>query len=174
MNGVPLCNSWGDHSGYSRRHQVGISSLGQGTSSGPLQWRGKTLLGRSRSLFCAWRCSQTPTIRRKYRRETGPPYVPLGKPVTPLGPEPLIPEERSTDFGNISLVRSFQTFTPSFDEIFDWLWSNLSRPKAEGIQGLAMEVPVTLEQPRCGGQARILVPAQACCPTCRGYGGVGP
>jgi len=105
------------------------------------------------------------------------PYVPLGKPLAPLGPEPLIPEERPADSGDISLVRSFHTFTPSFDEIFDWLWSNfskLSRPKAEGIQNLTMEVPVTLEQARRGGQARVLVPAQACCPSCRGCGGVGP
>ncbi len=41
-------------------------------------------------------------------------------------PEPLIPENSPTDLGEISPVRSFQSFTPSFDEIFDWLWGNFS------------------------------------------------
>jgi DnaJ-class molecular chaperone len=81
------------------------------------------------------------------------------------------------DVGDISLTRSFQTFTPSFDEIFDRLWSNfssLSQPKSKSIQNLTVDVPITPEQARRGGQARILVPAQAQCPSCRGYGGVGP
>ena len=89
----------------------------------------------------------------------------------------MIPEERSMDLGDISLTRSFQTFTPSFDEIFDRLWSNfssLSQPKSRAIQNLSLEVPITLEPARRGGQARILVPAQACYPSCRGFGGVGP
>ena len=36
-----------------------------------------------------------------------------------------------------------------------------------------MEVTLTPEQARRGGNARIMVPAQAVCPTCRGQGGVG-
>ncbi len=92
-------------------------------------------------------------------------------------PEPMIPEERPENLGDISLTRSFQTFTPSFDEIFDRLWSNfssLSRPKSRAVQNLTLEVPITPEQARRGGQARILVPAQAQCPSCRGFCGVGP
>jgi molecular chaperone DnaJ len=34
-------------------------------------------------------------------------------------------------------------------------------------------VPITSEQARRGGQARILVPAQASCPSCGGHGGIG-
>lgn len=92
-------------------------------------------------------------------------------------PEPLIPEEKSADLGEISPIRSFETFTPSFDEIFDWLWSNfrsLSRAKAGRIRNLTLEVPITRQQARRGGQARILVPARATCPVCRGTGGIGP
>jgi molecular chaperone DnaJ len=92
-------------------------------------------------------------------------------------PEPLIPEERPLDLGEISPVRSFQSFTPSFDEIFDWLWKNFSdldQPKSDRIQNLTLEVRLTPEQARRGGSARIMVPARAVCPTCRGYGGVGP
>jgi DnaJ-class molecular chaperone len=91
-------------------------------------------------------------------------------------PEPLIPEEGPIDMGEISPVRSFQSFTPSFDEIFDWLWRNyasLSSPKSNRFQNLTLEVTLTPEQARRGGSARIMVPAQAACPICRGYGGVG-
>lgn len=41
-------------------------------------------------------------------------------------PEPLIPEQGPIDMREISPVRSFQTFSPSLDEIFDWLWRNFS------------------------------------------------
>jgi len=91
-------------------------------------------------------------------------------------PEPLIPEERPIDMGEISPVRSFQSFTPSFDEIFDWLWKNFSdldQPKSDRFQNLTLEITLTHEQARRGGSARIMVPAQAVCPKCRGQGGVG-
>jgi len=91
-------------------------------------------------------------------------------------PEPLIPEERPVDLGEVSPVRSFEAFTPSFDEIFDWLWSNFSdiaQPKSARVQNLTLEVTLTPEQARRGGNARIMVPAQAACSTCLGQGGVG-
>jgi DnaJ-class molecular chaperone len=91
-------------------------------------------------------------------------------------PEPLIPEEGPVDLGEVSPVRSFQSFTPSFDEIFDWLWSNfsdLAQPKSARVQDLTLEVTLSPEQARRGGNARIMIPAQAYCPTCRGRGGVG-
>ena len=93
-------------------------------------------------------------------------------------PEPLIPEQRHADLslGEISPVRSFQTFTPSLDEVFDWLWQNFSsldQPKSGRMQQLTLEVPLSREQARKGGSARVMVPVRAICPTCRGYGGVG-
>jgi DnaJ-class molecular chaperone len=91
-------------------------------------------------------------------------------------PEPLIPEESPADLGEISPVRSFQSITPSFDEIFDWLWSSFSdlSPSTSGrIQNMTLEVTLTPEQARRGGNARIMVPAQAICPTCGGRGGMG-
>lgn len=92
-------------------------------------------------------------------------------------PEPLIPEERPADIGEVSPVRSFQSFTPSFDEIFDWLWRNfsdLAQPKSGRMKNMTLEVTISTEQARRGGNARIMIPAQAICPTCRGHGGVGP
>lgn len=93
-------------------------------------------------------------------------------------PEPLMPEQRHTDLslGEISPVRSFQTFTPSLDEMFNWLWQNfssLNQPKSGRMQQLTLEAPLTREQARRGGNANVMVPVRATCPTCQGYGGVG-
>lgn len=91
-------------------------------------------------------------------------------------PEPLIPEQHPADMGDISPIRSFETFTPSFDEVFDWLWDNFSsldRPKSGRVQSLTLEVPLTREQARTGGNARVMVPARALCPVCHGHGTVG-
>ena len=102
----------------------------------------------------------------------------MAYPRTYSEPEPLIPEQRHTDLslGEISPVRSFQTFAPSFDEVFDWLWQNyssLDQRKSGRMQQLTLEVPLTREQARTGGSARVMVPVRATCPTCRGDGGVG-
>ena len=92
-------------------------------------------------------------------------------------PEPLIPESNPIDVGEISPIRSFHTFSPSIDEVFDWLWKNISslnRPKSGRIQNVTLEVPLTRDQAFRGGTARVMVPARAVCPICRGYGELGP
>lgn len=129
----------------------------------------------------AYSTLSVPSRRRAYdeqiNRRSARSYRDVESYGSEIQPEPLIPEDRPADIGDISLTRSFQTFTPSFDEIFDRLWSNFSslcRPKSEAVQNLTVDVPITTEQTRHGGQVRILVPAQAQCPSCRGYGGVGP
>jgi DnaJ-class molecular chaperone len=74
------------------------------------------------------------------------------------------------------LTRSFRTYSPSFDEIFDWLWQNfssLSDPKSGTVQNLTVTIPITPEQALRGGEARIRVPARVICPSCRGRGGIG-
>ncbi|HEY5915417.1 MAG TPA: DnaJ domain-containing protein [Verrucomicrobiae bacterium] len=76
----------------------------------------------------------------------------------------------------INLRESFQKFHPSFDELFDRFWSNfdlMTRPKAEGLESLTIDVPVSAEEARKGGSARILIPARAECPGCFGHGAVG-
>jgi len=92
-------------------------------------------------------------------------------------PAPDLPEKQPTDLDDISLARSFQTFTPSFNEIFDWLWNNFSTfsyPKSGAVQNLTIEVPLSHEQALAGGNVRVMVPVRAICRTCRGYGHVGP
>jgi len=95
-------------------------------------------------------------------------------PIT--SPEPLIPEQEQTKISDISPVRSFQTFAPSFDEVFDWLWANFSsldRPKSERVRNLTLEVPLTRQQALHGGTARVMVPVRAVCPICHGQGSIG-
>ena len=96
--------------------------------------------------------------------------------VTP-SPEPLRPGNQPAQLGEVSLAQSFRSFSPSYDEIFDRLWSNfssLSRPKSETLESLTAEITLTPEQARMGGNVRVMIPARAQCPTCEGYGGVGP
>jgi len=117
--------------------------------------------------------------RRRREYEQSIRKVPIKTPLRPSSypePEPLIPKERPADLGEVSPVRSFQSFTPSFDEVFDWLWRNfsdLAAPKSGRVENLTLEVILTAEQARQGGNVKIMVPAQAVCPTCRGHGGVG-
>ena len=94
-----------------------------------------------------------------------------------IKPEFIFAEKKPIDIGNISLTQSLQTFSPSFDEIYDWFWENfenLNQPKSKTIQNLTIEVPITREQARFGGRARVLVPAKINCPICNGLGGIGP
>ena len=112
--------------------------------------------------------------RRQYEQSFTQPRV--QRPSYPE-PEPLVPEAEPIDLGVISPVRSFRTLRPSLDEIFDGLWRNfsgISRPKPGRVQDLTLEIPLTADQTFRGGTAEVLVPARAVCPTCRGYGGLGP
>ena len=88
----------------------------------------------------------------------------------------FVSEESRAGIEEISPVRSFHHYTPSVDEIFDWLWSNFSsldQPKSGRVENLTMEVPLTSEQARTGGNARVMVPVHSICPACRGFGNIG-
>lgn len=98
--------------------------------------------------------------------------------------EPLRPPERAqpapaagTPPIEFSLRESLAAFQPSFDELFERLWSNfgpVTRPKAERLEALTVEIPVSPEEAVLGGAARILIPARAECPSCAGHGAIGP
>ncbi len=94
--------------------------------------------------------------------------------------EPLkVKQEHATEptpSDSVYLERSFETYAPSFDELFDRFWSNfdlLTRPKAEHLESLTVEVTVTKTNALTGGRTRILIPARAKCPSCSGEGAVG-
>ena len=110
------------------------------------------------------------TLSAKVRVRKAPGPMPHAQP------EPLIPEQEAVDLGEISPVRSFERFTPSFDEIFDWLWdnfSNVGQTKSGRVQNLTLEVPINRSQALNGGNATVMVPARSICPTCQGFGNVG-
>jgi molecular chaperone DnaJ len=88
--------------------------------------------------------------------------------------EPITPG--ANPVRDVHLTRSFNTFTPSFDEISDHLWSNFLNPNRSSVQThrpMNVDIPLSLPEARRGGQVRIYVPAEAICPTCKGQGYVG-
>ncbi len=85
----------------------------------------------------------------------------------------IIPAE---GFRDISLRESFDTFHPSFDELFDRLsgnFSSLSRPKGERLETLNVEVPLSNAEAWEGGTVNLTVPVSTSCPSCHGRGAVG-
>ena len=95
-----------------------------------------------------------------------------------LGPgKPRPPQRAASPVEDISLPRSFETFLPSYEELFDRFWRNfttLAPPKAEKIESLNLEILLSPEEALRGGQVRVTVPARISCPLCDGKGGVGP
>lgn len=115
-----------------------------------------------------------------YQRDYTEPSGPSGIRAEPLygsrpAPEPLIPEEKPADLGELSLRGSFGTFSPSFEELFDRLWRNFSlvRPKVERLRSLNVEIRLSPQEAMAGGRVRLLVPARLRCPDCGGRGGIG-
>jgi molecular chaperone DnaJ len=94
-----------------------------------------------------------------------------------LPPVESLAPEKTVDLGEVSLTHSFQTIRPSFEQLFGRLWSNftlLTRPKAETIESLNVEIILSPEEALRGGQVRVFIPSQFKCPVCEGRGGVGP
>jgi DnaJ-class molecular chaperone len=118
-----------------------------------------------------------PVRRRAYDESQQIKSFETKQPVRGKPPvEPLIPGKSASDVIDVSLIRSFQTASPSFEEIHDRLWSSLTgaaRPKGETIESLTIEIPITPQQALSGGTARVLIPAQARCPVCLGRGNTG-
>jgi molecular chaperone DnaJ len=101
----------------------------------------------------------------------------------PPGAEPLVPSTSRNDrIGRdrrgikSPLIPPECSAHPSFDELFARFWSNfdlVSRPKAERLESLTVEIPLTGEEARSGGDLGIMIPARARCPACGGHGAVG-
>ena len=115
-----------------------------------------------------------------YRRDYAESSGPSGTGAEPLyksrpAPEPLIPEERPADLGELSLTGSFSTFSPSFEELFDRLWRNfgLVQPEAERLRSLNVEIRLLPQEALIGGRVRLMVPARLRRPDCGGRGGIG-
>ncbi len=114
-----------------------------------------------------------PERRRVYDNEQNPGRAPGRRRRSRA--EPM----RATGRGGIEFsFRDVQNeYRPSFDELFDRLWSNFTlanRPKAEALERLTVEILLTPEEAASGGVATIQVPARAECSSCMGHGAVGP
>jgi curved DNA-binding protein CbpA len=101
--------------------------------------------------------------RRRYDWQAGlpatgrPSWVPAPKPPVREWPkgEPFRPLETSCGFQEVSLAESFEVYHPSFDELFERLWSNFDifdRPKAERLESLTVEILVSPDEARFGGR----------------------
>jgi len=95
-----------------------------------------------------------------------------------LGPVKPLPSRKSASSAEeISLSRSFETYLPSYEELFDRFGRNftdLTPPKGEKIESLNLEVILSPEEALRGGRVNVTMPARISCPLCEGKGEVGP
>ncbi|MFQ5709898.1 MAG: DnaJ domain-containing protein [bacterium] len=115
--------------------------------------------------------------RRQYDREIQATHIPVAVKRGAHSPiEAITPTQKPSVFEEVFITRSFEPYTPSFEEIFHRLWRNFTgrdRPKGERPESLTVEVPLTQEQARRGGYARVMIPVHSTCPMCHGSGGIG-
>lgn len=125
-----------------------------------------------------------PERRRRYDRHTHPivtrrrRWGPAAEPMVRARPpaEPLRAAESARGFREFPLADIFAHQSPSFDELFDRVWSNfdtVSRPKSEGLESLTVEVVLSPEEARLGGRVQVNIPARAACPACGGSSAAG-
>lgn len=118
-----------------------------------------------------------PSQRAAYDRRAGE-SIPIHRVETRgwSPPEPFKEIEPVGAFREVSLTEWFDTFAPSFDEIFDGLFGNfdfLTWPNAETLESLTVDVPLSEGEALTGGSVRVLVPARMRCQRCGGRGGFG-
>ena len=125
-----------------------------------------------------------PERRRRYDRERPRPIAARGRwgrraeRLVPERPpaEPFRPVEPARGFRELSPLESFETYAPSFEELFERFWGNFEpwgRPKAERLESLTVEVVISPEEARFGSRVRVRIPARARCAECGGHGSVG-
>jgi DnaJ-class molecular chaperone len=116
--------------------------------------------------------------RRQPLAERRHPWGPSAEPLVDprVEAEPFKQSHEAWSPRQIAVDKSFDHYAPSFDEIFHRLWTNfedLSRPKAEQLESLTVEVMVSPAEAMRGGCVRMRIPGKATCPICGGQGAVG-
>jgi DnaJ-class molecular chaperone len=123
-----------------------------------------------RNLLEAYKHLSDAQLRARYNhslQETGAKESSKAEPIVQSRePEPLVPEP-------LSILRSFETVRPSFDEMVDRFLRNFTGigiPKAERIADFNLEVILSPDEAAQGGLAPIGVPSFHPCPLCGGSG----
>lgn len=91
--------------------------------------------------------------------------------------EPLIPGQEPTRPGDNFLRRSYFSFMPLFDSLFDRLSSNINehnRHLDETVSDRTVTITLTSGQASRGGHVRLQVPGRLRCPECQGHGNMAP
>ena len=125
-----------------------------------------------------------PELRRRYDRQhravraRGHRRSPVPEPWVKESPKGEYPHpiEPVRSFRDVRPLQSFESYSPSFDELFERFWGNfepLSRPKARRLECLTMEVVLSPEEAKFGSHARVRIPARARCAECGGSGTLG-
>lgn len=118
------------------------------------------------------------TIQEKRQLRSRPEHIePLRETPYHSEVEPLIPEKRQTNIEDASLLRSFHSYLPSFDSLFDRWFRNFTETdpsKTDRLENLTVVIRLTPGQAFRGGHVRLHVPARVQCPSCNGRGGIGP
>jgi DnaJ-class molecular chaperone len=111
-----------------------------------------------------------------YEKRRSPLYKRYQPGISPIEPEPLVPTTESSPVEEISLSRSFHSYFPSFEELFDRIMINFSQKrhaKSEHPENLSVEVTVSAEQAETGGSINLMIPTRIPCPLCSGSRTIG-
>ena len=69
--------------------------------------------------------------------------------------------------------QNYSSLAALLDELSGWLGEGFPGLRPRRMQNLILEVPLTRELARQGGQVEVLVPVRTLCPSCEGHGGRG-
>jgi DnaJ-class molecular chaperone len=88
----------------------------------------------------------------------------------------LIPRRRSAGIEDVSLSGSFNTYSPSFEAIFDRLMQNFgfgTPQKSQHAENLQVEVTINPAEAKNGGSIKLMIPVRIECPLCYGTRTIG-
>jgi molecular chaperone DnaJ len=130
----------------------------------------------------AYRVLTDPDRKRKYdknealKNRAGQNMTRRRPGIYPVEPEPLIPESKANRIEDISLSHSFDTYSPSFETLFDRLFMNFGfgvHKKSDHPENLQVEIAISRAQAESGGSMQLMVPVRVVCPLCEGARMIG-